>query len=122
MSGIVTEGQGDGLYDKTGREIMVGDVLKVFHYVAALRRKRCYMYKQVVRTKPLGKSGQPYFVLSHLNMKDPEGRDGGYYEAIDGRVLTGVEIVQSCDGYFEDRPRVLANTPSGLDAEGVKDV
>lgn len=112
MDEAALEQLAEKLFDKTGREIMVGDVLKVFHYVAALRRKRCYMYKQVTKTKTLGKSGQPYFVLSHLNMKDPEGKDGGYYQAIDGRTLADYEIVQSCQGYFEDRPRHLSTRPS----------
>jgi hypothetical protein len=34
-------------FDKKGREIKEYDVLKVFHYVAALRRKKVYMYKWV---------------------------------------------------------------------------
>jgi len=87
-------------YDKHGRAFAIGDVVKVYHYTAALRRKRCYMYKQVTgqRVWPLGHSGL-YF--SHLNMQP----DGGYYIMLDGRRYDDYEIVQSIDAKFEDRPR-----------------
>jgi hypothetical protein len=35
-------------YDKTGRKIEPGDVLKVFHFVCR-RRRRHYMHKQALR-------------------------------------------------------------------------
>jgi hypothetical protein len=34
------------LYDQKGKEIHEFDVLKIFHYIGA-RRKKCYMYKWV---------------------------------------------------------------------------
>lgn len=34
--------------DKNGREIKAGDLLKVFHFIAARRRQRIYMYKLVM--------------------------------------------------------------------------
>jgi hypothetical protein len=89
------------LYDKNRRPIEVGDVLKVFHYIAARNRKRCYMYKQVL-SYWLSKSGEPYFRIGHLDMSGDD-----YLEARDGRVLAGYEIVQSVDAKFEDRPRLL---------------
>ena len=95
------------LYDKTGREILVGDVLKVFHFIGA-RRKRYHMYKQVVGQKTLG-SGTQYLVVSHLT---PRESSECYYEALDGRVLNSVEIVQGfgADGIsFEDRPKIKRN-------------
>lgn len=36
------------LYDKNSYPIYPGDVLKVFHFIAARRRERMYMYKLVV--------------------------------------------------------------------------
>lgn len=86
------------IHDKTGRQIEIGDVLKVFHFVD-YRNKRRYMYKQVTGTKTLG-SGTEYLVLSHLNMSDEY-----YLEACDGQTLRAYEIVQSADAAFEDRPR-----------------
>lgn len=40
--------ESEELYDKNGYPICPGDVLKVFHFVAALRRERRYMYKLVI--------------------------------------------------------------------------
>lgn len=37
------------LYDKLGYRIYPGDVLRVFHFIAAVRRERRYMYKLVVQ-------------------------------------------------------------------------
>ena len=39
------------VYDKHGRQIKHGDLLKTFHFVAALRRQRQYLY-HVVRVEP----------------------------------------------------------------------
>jgi hypothetical protein len=78
------------LYDKAGIQIMVGDVLKVFHFVGA-RRKRHYMYKQVISAVPLGKENPKlYLKISHLDLdkSDP------YHERLDGRRLTDYEILQ----------------------------
>lgn len=97
-------------YDKTGRPIMVGDVLKVYHFQGARWRKHYYMFKQVVGTKVFAKSGREYLMVSHLNMKDWDDRDGGYTLAQDGTTHDHVEIVQGLD-WHHDRPR-LAPTPS----------
>jgi len=94
------------VYDKTGREIKVGDVLKVFHFTGARWRKRYFMYKQVMREATLGKGEgrADYFFVSHLNMV-PEGqRDDGYYICRDGSALQEVEILQGLD-WHHDRPR-----------------
>jgi hypothetical protein len=86
------------LRDKHGRQIERGDVLKVYHFTGA-RRKRHYMYKQVMGTRVLG-SGTEYAVLDHLDL------DGSYYlECCDGRSLSDCEIVQSIDAKFEERVR-----------------
>jgi len=96
------------VYDKTGREIKVGDVLKVYHFTGARWRKRYFMYKQVTHETTLGKNGSRYLVVSHLNFKPPEERNGGYYLALDGKVMTDTEIVQGLD-WHHDRPRLATS-------------
>ncbi len=36
------------IYDKNGRQVFEGDLLKIFHFIGA-RRKKYYMYKIVVK-------------------------------------------------------------------------
>jgi hypothetical protein len=94
------------LYDASGRQIMRGDVLKVFHFVGT-RRKRHYMYKQALETVTLGKTKPaPFLKISHLDLS--EGMDSYYVEIEDGRVLGDYEIVQSIDTAFADRPTLCA--------------
>lgn len=108
-----------GAYDKTGRQIMVGDVLKVDHFRGARWRKNYFMYKQVLCERTLGPSGRPYLFVSHLNMKaDPiADRDGGYHLAQDGQIERGVEIVQGLD-WYHDRPRIFTASATPSDASG----
>ena len=94
------------LYDKTGREIMIFDVLKVFHFIG-VRRKKHYMYHQVSRIVK-GEDGRlDRFKISHLCV------EGSYYnKLINGDVLMDYEIVQG-EGvgmtFYEDRPRLNIN-------------
>jgi len=96
--------------DKNRRPLRVGDVLKVFHFTGA-RRKKHYMYKQIVRTQWLGGyGGTPktlYFFVSHLNLK-PESiqDDGGYWVGMAEGLLSDCEIVQCPTADHEDRPKV----------------
>lgn len=83
------------LYDKNGREIMRGDIVKVFHFTAALRRKKHYMYKQALGIE----RGRMRF--SHLDLND-----SWYCEAADDRLLSDYEIVDSIDAKFDERPRL----------------
>ncbi|SNS29147.1 hypothetical protein SAMN06295912_1402 [Sphingomonas laterariae] len=93
------------LYDKHGREIMVGDILKVFHFIGR-RNKHHFMFKQVMREQKLGKGVEDYFYISHLNF-----RDDGYHLHRDGSVLGDYEIVQSIDAQFDRRPRIDPKEP-----------
>ena len=95
-------------FDKHGREIKVGDVLKVFHFIGQ-RKKRHYMYKHVVGTRPANDGGE-FLVISHLNLKPRGGRDAGYWIFREGQIERDTEIVQSAGDCFEDRPR-LPHTP-----------
>ena len=85
------------LFDKHKREIKPGNVLKVFHFVGA-RRKRHYMYKQAVEYRPHPNSEHGYLKISHLSNVGGVGPDTigetYYLESADGRVLTDYEIVQ----------------------------
>jgi len=90
----------------------VGDVVKVFHFIGA-RRKRHYMYKQVVGER-VWPSGFRCWIFSHLNLKQPEERDGGFYIARDGRHYPEYQIVQCCSEYpahFSTRTRGTTPTP-----------
>ena len=81
------------MLDKSGRKIMPGDVLKVFHFIGA-RRKRHYMYKQALRYE------RGRLVISHLNRIDEtEAWELGtnyYIEAADDRPRSDYEVVQCC--------------------------
>ncbi len=84
--------------DKNDREIMVGDTLKLFHFIGA-RRKKHYMYKYVFAIY----DGR--LRLKHLNVKDEV-----YTLAMDGKKLNDYEIVQGfgMDGVeFMDRPKKI---------------
>jgi len=90
------------IYDKTGRAIAVGDVLKVYHFTAALRRKKHYMYKQVAIADRF-RDGTPIFRVHHLDLTDD------FYTLIcDGSHLADYEIVQSIKCDHQDRPRHTA--------------
>lgn len=86
------------IYDKTGRAIAVGDILKVYHFTAALRRKKHYMYKQVVANDNF-RDGTPVLRINHLDLTDD-----GYTLICDGSRLSDHEIVQSIKCDHEDRP------------------
>lgn len=77
--------------DKTGREIEPGDILKVFHFTGA-RRKRHWMYKQALSYE------RGRLKISHLNRLHDEPWVIGtnyYSEAADGVRRPDYEIVQS---------------------------
>jgi len=84
--------------DKNGREIKLGDILKVYHFTADQRRKKHYMYKQVVNDNYYGR-----LKLNHLTLR----HDDYYTMKKDLGVCKDYEIVQSCgDCDFEDRYRI----------------
>ena len=90
------------IYDKHGREIMVGDTLKVFHFIGK-RRKMHYMYKFVDAEVTFGDRKVPYLQVKHLNQRDEH-----YHLLLNGNKHEDIEIVQGFgdDGvHFEDRPK-----------------
>ncbi len=98
------------VFDKTGREIMVGDVLKVYHFTEPSRRKKHFMYKQAT-SKGAFRDGTPILRISHLDLSDDH-----YTIVCDDTRLSDHEIVQSIDCAFEERKRHLH--PSGGDRHG----
>lgn len=91
----------DTVRDKTGREIKPGDIVKVYHFTGA-RRKRYYMYKQALGISRYLPSGTAVMKFSHLNMDDSFN---GSYEDY-GPKLKDYEIVQGAFDDHEDRERV----------------
>lgn len=75
------------VYDKNRRPILEHDVLKVFHFIGA-RRKRYYMYKIA------GKYVCGRLIIHHL----PQFK-GQYSFKADGQILEQIEIVE---GYGKD--------------------
>lgn len=91
------------LLDATGREIMQGDVLKVLHYTTRHGRghKKHWMYKWVANSDRVGEStGTRFFEISNLG----RDRNSYYLEAIDGRRLDHVWIVQGYGPKTADKP------------------
>jgi len=87
------------VYDKKGREIKHGDLLRTFHFTAALRRERQYLY-HVARYEPQHDRLQaiPYHELARGTDK------GGRFWLINDR--EDVEVIQ-CAGaeFLPERPR-----------------
>ena len=87
------------VYDKTGRPILPGDTLKVYHFRAALRREHRYMYKHVTGYHESGKA----LVVDHLQPGSTP-----YWLLLDGKTKQDIEIVQGFAGVpggwdFRDR-------------------
>ncbi len=74
--------------DKKGNEIREFDVLKVFHFIGAVRRKKHYMYKWVQI-----KNGE----LCGLHLHDNSGESFPLWVCADKdtHVFTDAEIVQT---------------------------
>ncbi|NDJ15185.1 MAG: hypothetical protein EBY17_29035 [Acidobacteriia bacterium] len=92
------------IYDRRGIPILPGDTVKIFHFVAALRRERRFMYKFAVETFKRG-DGLTLLRMSHLNV-----RQETYWLVMDGSVLADHEIVQGyagveIGGSYRDRKR-----------------
>jgi hypothetical protein len=68
--------------DKNGREIMPGDVLKLFHFTGA-RNKKHFMYKFVEDMS------NHYLLISNLDR-----RKSTYLMPLDGKQHDDIEIVQ----------------------------
>lgn len=102
------------VYDKRGIPIERGDIVKVFHFVGA-RRKRYYMYKQCLGLNSYKPGGTQYVFFSHLNFIDEIGaKEGPYHEHV-GSHLPHYEIVDSIKADHEDRPRAVRELPEAAE-------
>lgn len=94
------------LYDTKGIPIRRGDLVKVFHFIGA-RKKRHYMYKQCLGYYGIGPEGKsPYLRFGHLNFAEDGGRNHSYLMRPDGSVLDDYEIVQSIKCDHDRRERI----------------
>ncbi|WP_433935212.1 hypothetical protein [Brevundimonas diminuta] len=93
-------------FDRRGIPIKRGDIVKVFHFTGA-RRKRHYMFKQClgVSRYPSSPEGWSGVFFSHLNFREIGDRDNGPYHETPGAFLSDYEIVQSIKCDHEDRDR-----------------
>lgn len=85
-------------HDKNGRIIERGDIVKVFHFIGA-RRKRYYMYKQCLGTSKVGATTMMTF--GHLNFSDEF-----YHLSPSENWLDGYEILQGIYSDPSDRPKM----------------
>jgi hypothetical protein len=105
------------IYDKKGIPIHVGDVVKIYHFRAALRREKIYMYKQVKGV--LEYPNHTIYVLDHLM----ENRST-FTHAAENQIERDWEIVQGYNGgCHSDRDRVNAAAQREFaDADGCREV
>lgn len=92
------------LFDKSGREIIVGDVLKVYHFTAALRRKKHFLYRHVISQRTF-RDGTEALDVSYLDLTAET-----YTLVCDGSTLSDHEIVQDIAAKLDERPRKSAPT------------
>ena len=86
------------IMDKTGREIKRGDIVKVYHFTGA-RRRKYYMYKQCLGLRKIHPSHDfEMFAFSHLNFSDEV-----YHISPKEGMLLDYEIVQGVKDDFYDR-------------------
>lgn len=88
-------------YDKTGRPLELFDIVKVFHFTGA-RKKKHYMYKQVIEKIVTNDPEVEYFKLSHLS-----NCGTSYPLFCNNKINLGHEIVQGFKDSvpFEERKR-----------------
>lgn len=79
------------LYDRNGRPVRVGDVLKAYHKDVDKPNKKVYTYKWVTGTKYVGSS--KWFVINHLEKVSLEESTSYFLEAKD-EIERTIEIIQ----------------------------
>jgi hypothetical protein len=80
------------LYDKNRRPIMVGDVLKVYHFCTGFKCRRVrYMYKWVLEKVFYPRNS--YFRIGHLQNPNDIDKES-YVEIADDSIKPNIEIIQ----------------------------
>ena len=89
------------VYDIPGRQIKPGDLLRSFHFRAAVRRQRHYLY-HVAREHYSGHlQAVPVAVIA-----DPQKRQGTFWISEGSVVGHSIEIVHcDCTDPWQDRPK-----------------
>jgi hypothetical protein len=72
--------RGYAVYDERGIPILPGDTVRVFHYTAARRREKRYMFKYATQIVWRAADKCPLLQLRHLNV-----RDEWFFQIMDGR-------------------------------------
>lgn len=93
---------GTAMYDKTGRQIMPGDLLKVYHFRSG--KGHHYIYKHVLGEYTYG--GRKYLRISHLNLDYDDAR-----LLVDDAVRPDIEIVQGNNGGVDYLDRPITQLP-----------
>ncbi len=102
------------VYDKHGRQIYPGDLIKSFHFQGRRWRKKYYLYHTAVEEK-----GRLWLVpTAHL---EPTKVSGGgkcqlcqeIIDANDGEIILGYGPGDILD--YKDRPRVKREKPAGVE-------
>lgn len=83
------------VFDKNGRAIQVGDLLRVYHFQAAKRRQHFYLYKIAE-----GVQHQEGWRYEHLRLREATGNPldperHTYLMAIDGKKKSEYEVIDS---------------------------
>ncbi len=101
----------ENIRDVNGRRIMPGDLIKLFHFRAAHRRRNCFLYHYVIRSdKDWNVATGPYLRACHMeelrhgkpltaehgfrllgNEHGCEIIDGPSFQALDGRLICWYE-------------------------------
>lgn len=94
------------VYDKHGRRIKHGDLLKTYHFTAALRRQRQYLYHVVRHNHAHDRlQGIPFHELA--NYGDPLADCSGRFVLIQSHLdCSDVEVI-ACTGaeFLPERPK-----------------
>ncbi len=96
-------------YDKNRRPIMRGDIIKLFHFIGA-RRKKYYMYKQAIDYVHRG--GREWLECGHLALDSAETF---FLSCSESEANQSIEIVQGYGEngeHFEDRTKKKQGGPA----------
>ena len=89
--------------DKTGREIKHGDLIKLFHFTSAIRRRKCYMYKLVMESKD-------GLVMASVTDIATKGIIGAHRCRLGWASSENMEIIDGfTECYWYDRPKESKN-------------
>lgn len=89
-------------YDRTGRDIREGDLLKIFHFKEYRRRRRIYMYKLVCSVNDelkVDNKGEFLYAISVVDIAKQHSLDIAHKCALS--VIDECEIIDAIDCFWE---------------------